>query len=121
MIDHITLKISNYKEVQADYAEVLKSAGLQEMYTEEWYSGFGVDRPRYWISAPREGEGASTGAHIAITVDSQELVDAFHAKAIELGWKDNGAPGLRPEYHEKYYGAFVIDPDRNNIEAVYHG
>lgn len=119
MIDHITLKISDYKNRAAEYGEVLKAAGLKGLFTDEWYAGFGAERPQYWIAAPREGEQPSSGAHIAIGVDSKELVDAFYAKAIDLGWKNNGAPGLRPEYHDHYYGAFVLDPDGNNIEAVY--
>jgi catechol 2,3-dioxygenase-like lactoylglutathione lyase family enzyme len=121
MIDHITLKIANYKACKDDYAAILLAAGFKELFEDEWYAGFGKESPVYWISAPREGEEPTRGAHIAITTTSGDLVNAFHRKALELGWQDNGAPGLRPEYHDKYYGAFVIDPDGNNIEAVFHG
>jgi catechol 2,3-dioxygenase-like lactoylglutathione lyase family enzyme len=60
------------------------------------------------------------GFHVAFSAPSREAVDRFHAAALEAGGRDNGAPGLRPEYHEGYYGAYVFDPDGNNIEAVQH-
>ena len=68
------------------------------------------------------GQGEAPGApvHIALTSPSRKIVDAFHAAALEAGGRDNGAPGIRAHYHKDYYGAFVIDPDGNNIEAVCH-
>ena len=60
------------------------------------------------------------GFHIAFSAPSREAVDAFHAAALGVGGRDNGAPGLRPEYHGGYYGAYVFDPDGNNVEAVHH-
>jgi catechol 2,3-dioxygenase-like lactoylglutathione lyase family enzyme len=60
------------------------------------------------------------GAHVALAVESRALVDAFHAAGLEAGGTDNGAPGLRPHYHADYYGAFILDPDGINVEAVCH-
>jgi catechol 2,3-dioxygenase-like lactoylglutathione lyase family enzyme len=80
--------------------------------------GLGATRPDFWI-AP--AESAPTLCHLAFRVDSEYEVDAFHAAALAAGGTDNGGPGLRQHYHQNYYGAFVLDPDGNNVEAVYHG
>ena len=76
-----------------------------------------MTRPSFWIG---DGTEPSGKVHVAFTVDSRAAVNAFHAAAIAAGARDNGAPGVRPHYHEHYYGAFVIDPDGHNIEAVCH-
>jgi len=81
--------------------------------------GLGVaSMPDFWLA---EGTPQSPRIHIAFRAESRAVVDAFHAAAIAAGGKDNGAPGPRPHYHEKYYGAFVLDPNGHNIEAVVHG
>lgn len=72
----------------------------------------------FWISETRE---PATPRHIAFRAHSRTEVDAFHRAGLSLGAEDNGAPGLRPEYHSNYYGAFLLDPDGNNVEAVFHG
>jgi catechol 2,3-dioxygenase-like lactoylglutathione lyase family enzyme len=79
--------------------------------------GFGSNfKPFFWI-----GEGASSGPlHVAFAADNRAGVDAFYRAALAAGATDNGPPGLRPQYHANYYGAFVLDPDGNNIEAVCH-
>jgi catechol 2,3-dioxygenase-like lactoylglutathione lyase family enzyme len=82
------------------------------------HAGFGSkDKAFFWIGDHGKPGGS---AHIAFVADSREKVDAFYKAALKAGGKDNGAPGLRPHYHENYYGAFVFDPDGNNIEAVCH-
>ena len=80
-------------------------------------AGYGRDRPTFWIS---EGEKQSPATHVALVAENRAQVDAFHGAALAAGGTDNGGPGLRPHYHEHYYGAFVLDPDGNNIEAVCH-
>ena len=81
-------------------------------------AGFGVPpKPDFWIA---EGKPNVPPIHVAFRVDRRELVDAFYKAAIGAGGRDNGAPGLRPHYHASYYGAFVLDPDGHNIEAVCH-
>ena len=80
--------------------------------------GFGDGRkPFFWIGTR---DGAQTGVHVAFAADSRETVDAFHVAALEAGGTDNGGPGVREIYHPNYYGAFVLDPDGNNVEAVCH-
>ena len=81
--------------------------------------GFGEDRkPYFWIAS--RGREPQSGVHVAFATSSREEVDAFHAAAVEAGATDNGAPGVREIYHPHYYGAFVLDPDGNNVEAVCH-
>ena len=84
------------------------------------YWGYGSDKPNFWIAAPQEGKFVTKGAHIAFAVDTRALVDQFYAAAISAGGIDNGKPGIREQYHKDYYGAFVIDPDGNNVEVVCH-
>ena len=83
-------------------------------------AGYGREVPEFWVGAPHDGGKAvaGNGTHIGFSAASKEEVDAFHAKALELGGADDGKPGLRPEYLPNYYAAFVRDPDGNKIEAV---
>ena len=80
------------------------------------FTGYGDARPFFWIGAG----GGPGSAHVAFGAKDRTTVDAFYAAAIAAGGRDNGGPGLRPHYHASYYGAFVLDPDGNNIEAVTH-
>jgi catechol 2,3-dioxygenase-like lactoylglutathione lyase family enzyme len=80
-------------------------------------TGYGDTRPWLWIA---EHDPTAGMLHIAIRADSRDAVDAFHREAVLAGGTDNGGPGLRPHYHPGYYGAFVLDPDGHNIEAVFH-
>lgn len=125
MFDHIGIAVSDFTRSKAFYLQALAPLGiglLMELTPEETgagsHAGFGEpDKPSLWI-----GDGASAGGpvHVAFSTGSRQLVDAFHQAALAAGGRDNGAPGLRPEYHPDYYGAFVLDPDGNNIEAVCH-
>jgi catechol 2,3-dioxygenase-like lactoylglutathione lyase family enzyme len=80
--------------------------------------GFALDDQDFWIT---EQEVPAGSVHIAFAAPDRETVNAFHAAAVEAGGVDNGRPGLRPHYHSGYYAAFVLDPDGNNVEAVFHG
>ena len=80
--------------------------------------GFGDEFPFFWIGE-RE-QGPDSGVHVAFAAEDRGTVDAFHAAALEAGGRDNGGPGVREIYHPNYYGAFVLDPDGNNVEAVCH-
>ena len=80
------------------------------------YAGYGDQRPFFWFSQGQAGGGA----HVAFAVADRAAVSAFHVAAIAAGGRDNGAPGIRAEYHPTYYGAFVLDPDGHNVEAVCH-
>ena len=126
MIDHIGFPVSDYARSKAFYEKALAPLGytlIMEYNANRTESGspaagFGAQgKPDFWIG----GEGGLDGImHVAIAAQDRATVDAFHRAAIAAGGKDNGAPGLRPQYHPSYYGAFVLDPDGHNIEAVCH-
>jgi catechol 2,3-dioxygenase-like lactoylglutathione lyase family enzyme len=122
VLDHVGFEVSDYRRSKDFYARALEPLGLQLlMEPVEGAGGFGSpseQKPFFWIAA-RERPVVS-GAHIAFAADSREQVEAFHEAALAAGGSDNGAPGPRPIYHQDYYGAFVLDPDGNNVEAVCH-
>ncbi|HWM54079.1 MAG TPA: VOC family protein [Solirubrobacterales bacterium] len=124
MIDHVSFEVSDFARSKAFYGAALEPLGIRLlMEPVEGAAGFGKDtehgpKPFFWITA-RELPAVS-GAHVAFGVRDAAQVDAFHAAALAAGGSDNGAPGLRPIYHPGYYGAFVLDPDGNNVEAVCH-
>ena len=124
MIDHTGITVSDFSKASSFYDAVFAALGGAMLYsvTKEYtegveVNGYGRDRPTFWIS---EGAPQNPPPHIALTAENRAQVDAFHAAALAAGGTDHGAPGLRPHYHEHYYGAFVLDPDGNNIEAVCH-
>ena len=125
MIDHLGIAVSNMSRAKAFYASALEPLGLgvvMEVTPAETGgyagAGFGSDRkPFFWIGTGAKPKG---GIHVAFTANTRAEVDAFYKAALAAGGRDNGAPGLRPHYHANYYGAFVLDPDGNNIEAVCH-
>lgn len=118
MIDHIALTVSDYERSKAFYLEALAPLGYGLMMEHDISgAGFGRDgKPDFWI----QGGTASGPIHLAFSSVDRATVDKFHKAAVNSGAQDNGAPGPRPEYHPGYYGAFVIDPDGNNVEAVCH-
>jgi catechol 2,3-dioxygenase-like lactoylglutathione lyase family enzyme len=120
MLDHIGLDVTAYDRSKAFYEQALASVGLKLlMEPVPGVGGFGDgQKPYFWIGA--RGRGPQTGVHVAFEVDDRETVDAFHEAAMAAGGTDNGGPGVREIYHPHYYGAFVLDPDGNNIEAVCH-
>ena len=125
MLDHIGLAVADFDRAKAFYRAALKPLGLgvvMEVTAEETggdaHAGFGDEgKPFFWVGTGAKPKG---GAHVAFAAQTRAEVDAFHAAAIAAGGRDNGQPGLRPHYHPNYYGAFVYDPDGNNIEAVCH-
>lgn len=126
MIDHIGFPVSDYARSKAFYESALAPLGytlimeVAAAHTESGSpaAGFGrQEKPDFWIG----GEGGLKGTlHVAIAADDRRTVDAFYRAALAAGGRDNGAPGLRPQYHPNYYGAFVLDPDGHNVEAVCH-
>ncbi|MBA2504940.1 MAG: VOC family protein [Thermoleophilaceae bacterium] len=118
-LDHVGMEVSDFERSRSFYEAVLAPLELRVlMEPVPGVMGFGSDFPFFWIS--ERGRDAVKGAHVAFRVRSREAVDAFHAAALAAGGTDNGEPGLREIYHPGYYGAFVLDPDGNNIEAVNH-
>lgn len=117
VLDHVGLTVSDYARAKAFYSQALAPLGitlLMEFGSDA--AGFGRDKPYFWI-----GPGTAAGPiHIAFGASTRAEVDAFYKAAMAAGGKDNGAPGVRAQYHPTYYGAFVLDPDGHNVEAVCH-
>ena len=119
MLDHVTIGVTDVERSKSFYDQALGPLGISRLHTEpKTFAGYGSGGKAYfWIG--RKG-APQTSAHIAFAAPDRSLVDAFHAAALKAGGKDNGPPGLRPQYHSNYYGAFVLDPDGHNIEVVCH-
>lgn len=134
MIDHIGVTVSDMARSLAFYDRALAPLGVARVMAFPETGppvgvGYGRDgKPWFWVKAAGaaslgvKAAGAASGPiHVAFAAPDRPAIDAFHAAALAAGGTDNGAPGLRPDYHPNYYAAFVLDPDGNNIEAVYHG
>jgi catechol 2,3-dioxygenase-like lactoylglutathione lyase family enzyme len=128
ILDHVTLTVSDYAKAKAFYERALAPLGITALMDFGQACGFGRDqKPSFWIGAgPASFQNAEqlrviTPAHVAFVAGSRAEVEAFHKAALEAGGKDFGAPGIRAHYHPNYYGAFVLDPDGHDIEAVFHG
>jgi catechol 2,3-dioxygenase-like lactoylglutathione lyase family enzyme len=124
IIDHMSLSVADFAEMLAFYEQALAPLGITTMMRfgkditgNVDVAGLGREKPFLWIA---DGGKTTPHAHLAIRADSRAQVDAFHRAALAAGGTDNGAPGLRPHYHANYYGAFIIDPEGHNLEAVYH-
>ena len=119
LIDHIQLVVSDLPISQKFYSAVFEVLNIPMSGTGEDY--FWADELFVSTRDSKAAQGVLTGRHhLAFQAQNRAMVDAFHTAALANGGKDNGAPGERP-YHPGYYAAFVLDPDGNNIEAVYHG
>ena len=130
MIDHLSTYTTDFPASQRIYDAALKALGFERVVNmvANWDPTFPTRRmcaygppgkPVLWIAEVKASDKA-TPRHVAFAAASKSAVDAFYRAALAAGAKDNGAPGPRPIYHEHYYGAFVFDPDGNNIEAVCH-
>lgn len=125
MLDHLGLTVSDFTKSRAFYDAALAPLGIgivmqvtPEQTGGSSHLGYGSEgHPYFWIGDAGAGGG---GVHVAFTAKDRAAVDAFYAAAIAAGGKDNGPPGLREHYHPNYYGAFVLDPDGHNVEAVCH-
>jgi catechol 2,3-dioxygenase-like lactoylglutathione lyase family enzyme len=133
VLDHINLRVTDYERSRTFYQAALAPLGYR--LAMEGDSGAGFSKgpiPAFWIKqgaftghdstaepTPQEGCGGPR-LHVAFAGENRAMVDAFHRAALAAGGRDNGPPGLRPNYHANYYGAFVLDPDGFNIEAVCH-
>ena len=117
MIDHFTISVSDYEASKKFYTTVLAPLGFSPLMEFGTMVGFGDTKPYLWL---KQAPAGTTPQHVAFTAKSRAAVDAFHAAALSNGARDDGAPGLRADYHPNYYGAFVFDPDGNKVEAVCH-
>lgn len=123
LIDHISLAVSDIERSARFYDAALAPLGIEPVdtgspgrtYARDGADDFGIQqvRPGTTIAPPPQ-------SHVAFAACSRAAVDAFHAAALANGGRDDGPPGLRPQYHAGYYAAFVIDPDGHRIEAVFH-
>src|SRR3954447_9060569 len=117
VLDHVFVRVRDLEVSDAFYAAALAPLGMAELMRFPGEIAYGRDgHPWFWV---REGF-ADDFVHVAFTAPDRSTVDAFHAAALAAGGRDNGAPGRRPHYHRTYYGAFVLDPDGHNVEAVTH-
>lgn len=125
MLDHMGITVTDFNRSKTFYERTLLPLSivlLMEANAEQTgggaHAGFGAEgKPFFWIG---DGGRPAGPVHIAFAAASRAEVDAFHRAGLAAGGKDNGGPGLRPHYHANYYGAFLLDPDGNNIEAVCH-
>jgi catechol 2,3-dioxygenase-like lactoylglutathione lyase family enzyme len=132
MLDHVSLRVADYGRSKRFYQAALAPLGYT--LAMEVDSGAGFRKgfiPDFWVkqgevigfSGPSPSLDAGCGGppvHVAFSSEDRAMVDLFYRAALAAGGRDNGAPGLRPHYHANYYGAFVLDPDGYNIEAVCH-
>ena len=124
MIDHTGLNVSDYGKSKAFYLAALAPLGYQVVMelpssiVPDGGLGLGVPpKPDFWVAG---GKPNVPPLHVAFRAENRAQVDAFYKAALAAGGRDNGPPGPRPHYHANYYGAFVLDPDGHNIEAVCH-
>ena len=117
MLDHVTIAVGELTRSKAFYDAALQPLGIERLYAEgESFAGYGTGRRAFfWIGQRHD---VIAGTHVAFAASDRATVDAFYRSALAAGARDNGAPGLRPQYHPDYYGAFVLDPDGHNIEAL---
>ena len=118
MIDHTGVTVADVAKSKAFYRSTLAPLGYELLMEWESFAGFGIaPKPDFWIGA---GVPNVPPIHVAFRAETRSIVNAFYKAALAAGGRDNGPPGPRPIYHPGYYGAFVLDPDGHNIEAVCH-
>jgi catechol 2,3-dioxygenase-like lactoylglutathione lyase family enzyme len=118
-VAHVAVNVSDWERARRFYDEVLDLFGYRVMYEEPGAVAYYADEGGLDFGIGRRDPVG--GAHVAFEAESREAVDRFYDAAVAAGARDNGAPGLRPQYYSGYYAAYVLDPDGNNIEAVFHG
>lgn len=119
-LSHVSLGTNDFPRAKIFYDAVLATLGLRCVMSFDGGAGYGREFPEFWVQLPHDGAAANpgNGTHVCFNAESEEQVKAFHRKALELGAEDDGKPGLRKEYSDNYYGAFVRDIDGNKIEAM---
>ncbi len=117
LIDHVHMIVRDLEATKRFYVAALGALGRK--IEGEGAGYFWSDE--IFVSTDAMATTGATHVHLAFQAADRAMVDRFHAAALTAGGRDHGKPGIRAEYHADYYGAFVIDPDGNNIEAVYHG
>lgn len=120
MIDHISIGVRDLGQSTSFYQTILATIGLTKLVERPDTTGFGKKYPEFWLNLrPHlKGVAGNGGGHIALRATSTAAVNRFHAAALHAGAQSDGEPGFRPEYHDRYYAAFVRDPDGNRIEVM---
>ena len=120
MIDHVSVAVRDLAAATRFYEAVLGALGLTKLESRPATVGFGKTYPEFWINrrADMAEVSPASGAHVCFRARTTELIDAFHAAALQVGGASDGAPSLRPQHGEGYYAAFIRDPDGNRVEAV---
>lgn len=118
IIDHIGFAVSDYKKSKEFFLRALAPLGIELVMEVQGWAGLGKGgKPEFWFGEHTEQQGP---IHVAFSAENRAQVRAFYKAALDAGGRDNGPPGIREIYHPHYYGAFVLDPDGHNIEAVCH-
>ncbi len=117
MFDHVTIRVSDRDASEQFYATVLRALGIAQSANDEHY----VEWDDFSLAQASDEKPVTNGLHIGFVAPSRDLVDEFWRAGTDAGYRDDGAPGPRPEYRYDYYGAFLLDPDGNSAEAVHHG
>lgn len=117
MFDHVTISVADWNAAQRFYDTALPALGIERTASEDWIAEW----DDFSLSPAADGKPPTHGLHVGFVAPSRAAVDAFWRAGIDAGYRDDGAPGARPQYGEDYYGAFLLDPDGNSAEAVHHG
>jgi catechol 2,3-dioxygenase-like lactoylglutathione lyase family enzyme len=117
VFDHVTIRVSDREASEQFYETVLRTLGIAKTYSVDWLAEW----DDFSLSPASEEKPVTSGLHIGFAAPSREHVDQFWRVGTQAGYRDDGPPGLRPQYREDYYGSFLLDPDGNSTEAVHHG
>jgi catechol 2,3-dioxygenase-like lactoylglutathione lyase family enzyme len=119
-LSHVSLGTNDFPRAKRFYDAVLATLEIRCVMDFDEGAGYGREVPEFWVQLPFDGASANpgNGTHVCFNAGTRQQVDAFHKTALELGAEDEGKPGIRKEYTENYYAAFVRDPDGNKIEAM---
>ena len=119
MLKHVSIGVRDFARAIQFYDAILAALGYSRVYNGDGYAGYGAQSPEFWVNTSTHPvpEDPRSGLHFCFTAPSRNAVDAFHETGLKSGGKDNGKPGLRPNYGPQYYAAFLIDPEGYRIEA----
>ena len=119
MINHVSVGVRDIRAARRFYDATLSPLGYKCLAEGESYLGYGAEAPQFWVMSAEHPVAANpkSGLHICFNAASRKAVDGFHAAALKSGGRDNGKPGIRPDYGDSYYAAFVVDPEGYRIEA----
>ena len=122
MINHVSLGTNDIERARRFYDAIFALLGMRQLKVDDTGAHYGTGEILFSLVKPTNNQPATAGngTHVAFPVHSRKMVDEFHAIALRSGGRSDGAPGIRPEYDKNYYGAFVLDPDGNKVEAVTH-